>query len=287
MTIERIIAPRVRNLGDFSIQRLLPVAKQRMVGPWIFFDHMGPATFSAGEGINVLPHPHINLATVTYLFEGEILHRDSLGSLQAIRPGDVNLMVAGSGITHSERERDEVKNTKRRLHGLQLWHVLPEDQEEIQPAFYHHPADHLPKLEEEGGVSIRVMIGDAYGLSSPVLTFAKTLYVEASVPKGQSLKLPSSEELAVYIVSGTATIAEQRLNECHMAVLESSSTAILEAHDDCRIAIIGGEKMSERFIDWNFVSSRKDRIEKAKSDWRSQRFPRVVGDEKEFVPLPE
>jgi redox-sensitive bicupin YhaK (pirin superfamily) len=287
MLIKHIITSKEKDLGDFSVRRLLPYAKQRMVGPWIFFDHMGPANFAAGQGINVRPHPHINLATVTYLFTGEILHRDSLGSLQTIQPGDINLMVAGKGITHSEREREEVHNRNHQLHGLQLWHVLPEEYEEIEPAFYHYPADKLAQISREG-VSLRVMMGSAYGLLSPVKTFTQTLYIEAHLNQKAELPLPIAEELAVYVVAGTIHIADQEVSQYHMAVLDQSNAEIkIVASDDAHIAIIGGKKMSPRFIEWNFVSSRKERIEQAKNAWRQGHFPKVCGDEEEFIPLPE
>ena len=292
MAIKHIITPRKKDLGNFSVRRVLPYTNQRMVGPWIFFDHMGPADFPAGKGIDVRPHPHINLATVTYLFEGEILHRDSLGNMQTIRPGDINLMVAGKGITHSERERDEVRNNDHRIHGLQLWHALPEKDEEIDPAFYHYPADNLPYFSEQlagskGKVALRLMMGSAYGFTSPVKTFAETLYAEAHMKRGDRLPLPDAEELAVYVVSGNIVLQGRELPSYSMGVLADNVSAIIEATADARIAIIGGEKIPQRFIEWNFVSSRKARIERAKEDWRTGNFPIVPGDEKEFIPLPE
>lgn len=202
--LELVIQPRDRDLGGFLVRRVLPTAGRKMVGPWIFFDHMGPASFPAGEGINVRPHPHINLATVTYLFEGEILHRDSLGSLQAIRPGDINLMVAGSGIVHSERERPEVTATDHRLHGLQLWLALPGADEETAPAFHHYPAADIPAVEVDG-VPIRVMMGSAYGVTSPVKVFAETVYLEAHLQPGDPIVLPEAEERAVYVAAGGLT----------------------------------------------------------------------------------
>jgi hypothetical protein len=283
--LELIIRPRTRDLGGFSVRRVLPTAQRNMVGPWIFFDHMGPAAFPAGEGVNVRPHPHINLATVTYLFEGEILHRDSLGSLQAIRPGDLNLMVAGRGIVHSERERPEVKATPHRVHGLQLWLALPEADEEIEPAFFHYPADALPALVVDG-VPLRVMMGSAYGASSPVRTFARTLYVEAQLRAGQQLALPEAEARAVYVASGSLRAAGTAIPEHAMAVFSAERGVAVQAVADARIAVIGGEHMGKRFIEWNFVSSRKERIEQAKADWRAGHFPKVPGDEVEFIPLP-
>ena len=283
--IELIIQPRDTDLGGFFVRRVLPSARRRMVGPWIFFDHMGPAEFAAGQGINVRPHPHVNLATVTYLFEGKILHRDSLGSLQPIRPGDINLMVAGRGIVHSERERPEVTAVAHKLHGLQLWLALPEADEEIEPAFYHYPGTRIPAVTV-GGVPVRVMIGSAYGVTSPVKTFAETLYVEARLQPGQTLLLPEAEERAVYVASGSLRARDDVIPEHAMAVFSPEPGVLLEAVNEARIGIIGGERMSPRFIEWNFVSSRKARIEQAKADWQAQRFPKVPGDEEEFIPLP-
>ena len=285
MTIKHLIQPHEKDLGGFTVRRLLPYAKQRMVGPWIFFDHMGPAEFPAGNGVNVRPHPHINLATVTYLFEGEILHRDSLGSVQAILPGDINLMVAGKGITHSERERDEVNSVPHKLHGLQLWHALPEADEEIDPAFYHYSSDEIPKADVNG-VSTRVMMGSAWGMTSPVKTFARTVYAEAALKAGQSIVTPKAEQMAIYVASGQLRIDTQKVEPYTLVVLQDNTPATIEAASDAQVAFIGGENLGERHIEWNFVSSRKHRIEQAKNDWREGRFPLVPGDEEEFIPLP-
>ncbi|RLU00089.1 MAG: pirin family protein [Ketobacter sp.] len=283
--IELMIQPREADLGDFSVRRVLPTRQRKMVGPWIFFDHMGPAEFAPGRGVNVRPHPHINLATVTYLFEGEILHRDSLGSLQAIRPGDINLMVAGKGIVHSERERPEITAQTHRLHGLQLWLALPGAQEEIEPAFYHYSSASIPALEREG-VPIRVMMGTAFGVTSPVKTFADTLYVEAHLQPGQRLQLPEAQERGVYVASGNLQAEDSALPEYSMTVFNNTPNVEVVAQTESRIAVIGGENLGHRFIEWNFVSSRKERIAQAKADWQAQRFPKVTGDEEEFIPLP-
>lgn len=284
--VELLIKPQDKDLGGFSVRRVLPTRERRMVGPWIFFDHMGPAEFAAGRGINVRPHPHINLATVTYLFEGEILHRDSLGSLQAIRPGDVNLMVAGKGITHSERERPEVTATAHRLNGLQLWLALPEADEEIDPAFYHYPDADIPRVEV-GGVPIRVIMGSAYGATSPVKVYAETLYIEAHLKAGQSITVPDAAERAVYVAEGELSTDKTSIAEHSMAVFSAAPGIELTATRDSRIAIVGGENLGKRYMEWNFVSSRQERIEQAKADWKTQAFPKVVGDEEEFIPLPE
>jgi len=283
--VEMILAPRDKDLGGFSVRRLLPTARRRMVGPWIFFDHMGPARFPAGRGINVRPHPHIGIATVTYLFEGEILHRDSLGSLQTIRPGDITLMVAGRGIVHSERERPEITAVEHRLDGLQLWLALPEAEEEREPAFYHYPAREIP-MASIGGVPVRVMMGSAGGVVSPVATYSETLYLEARLEAGQSLPLPDAEERAVYVVSGALAAQHTDMPARSMTIFSSGAGIVVKANEASRIALIGGAPVGHRYIEWNFVSSRRARIEQAKDDWRAGRFPSVPGDEDEFIPLP-
>jgi len=239
-----------------------------------------------GPGINVRPHPHINLATVTYLFSGEILHRDSLGNAQTIVPGDINLMIAGSGIVHSERERPEVTRGERDLHGLQLWLALPDDEEERDATFQHYPAADIPALTVDG-VPVRVMMGEAYGVRSPVQTFAETLYVEVRLRAGQRLVLPAAAERAVYTAAGSVAVDGIRLPEHAMAVVGNGRGVAVEGVEEARLVIIGGEAMSPRYIEWNFVSSRRERIEQAKRDWQAGRFPKVPGDEREFIPLPE
>jgi redox-sensitive bicupin YhaK (pirin superfamily) len=286
-SIAMVIPGREKDLGGFHVRRLLPFARRRMVGPWIFFDHMGPAVFQPGIGVNVRPHPHINLATVTYLFEGEILHRDSLGTRSAIRPGDINLMVAGKGIVHSEREEDEALARKRNLDGLQLWLALPEAVEEMDPAFFHYPADAIPGVDDNGA-AIRVMMGEAYGLTSPVKTYAATLYLEVRLKAGRVLELPDGvAERALYVCDGEVTIDRLRIPPHTMVVLTPEAEVRVQAGEDAHFVVIGGESLSERHIFWNFVSSDPARIEKAKEDWKAQRFPKVPGDEVEFIPLPE
>ncbi|HEY0922657.1 pirin family protein [Rheinheimera pacifica] len=284
--IELIIQPRETDLGEFKVKRTLPTRQRKMVGPWIFFDHIGPADFAPGSGINVRPHPHVNLATVTYLLEGEILHRDSLGSYQTITPGDINLMVAGRGIAHSERERPEVRSSAHRLHGFQLWLALPVKDEEIAPAFYHYPKRDIPAKTVDG-VALRVLMGEAYGVKSPVKTYAHTLYIEAHLQPGQSLTLPDCEERAVYVAKGQLQVKDTLVPEFSMVVFSAAKGVTITANQDSRIAIIGGENIGPRFINWNFISSRKERIEQARQDWAAGRFAKVVGDEEEFIPLPE
>jgi hypothetical protein len=283
--VKRLLRPKITDLGGFSVRRVLPTKGQKMLGPWVFFDHMGPASFPAGKGVNVRPHPHIGIATVTYLFEGEILHRDSLGNTQAIRPGDINLMVAGRGITHSERERPEITALPHRVHGLQLWLALPEAQEEIEPAFYHYSDSRIPAVDVEG-VAIRVMMGSAYGVTSPVVTFSETLYIEADLKRGQKLILPAAQEMGLYVASGSVSAESIEIPMHTMAVLEDSEKMTVVAREETRVAIIGGGRLSPRFMAWNFVASRQDRIEEAKRHWQSGHFDKVVDDEIEFIPLP-
>ncbi|MDE2449908.1 MAG: pirin family protein [Gammaproteobacteria bacterium] len=283
-----VIDKRQRDLGGFEVGRVLPFAQRRMVGPFIFFDHMGPAAFSPGRGIDVRPHPHIGLATVTYLFEGEIVHRDSLGSDQPIRPGDVNWMTAGRGIVHSERTGAEPRQAGSRLDGLQLWVALPLRHEETEPEFHHHPARDLPAVAV-GDARIRVLAGSAYGVTSPVRTFSPLFYIDAAIAAGSELPLPDEhQERAAYVVSGTVECGGQRAERGRMLVFTPDAPATLRAVSDARVALIGGAPIDgERHIFWNFVSSSQARIEQAKRDWREGRFPKVPGDEREFIPLPE
>jgi redox-sensitive bicupin YhaK (pirin superfamily) len=285
--IDLMIHPREHDIGSLVVRRVLPTRGRRMVGPWIFFDHMGPASFEPGQGVDVRPHPHINLATVTYLFGGEMLHRDSLGNELAIKPGEINLMVAGRGIVHSERQREEIKAAGNFLDGLQLWLALPEADEEMDPEFHHYDREQIPAVEING-VAMRVLIGSAYGMESPVRTFAETLYLEASLKAGQRLTLPDGvDERAIYVVKGRLTALDSEIDQYSMAVLHSGHTVTVEALEDTQLALIGGERLGHRHIWWNFVSSRTERIEQAKQDWKNGAFPTVPGDEVEFIPLPE
>jgi redox-sensitive bicupin YhaK (pirin superfamily) len=286
--IETVIQARSRDLGGFAVGRVLPSAARRLVGPFIFFDHMGPADLPAGRGLDVRPHPHIGLATVTYLFEGEIVHRDSLGSHQPIRPGAINWMTAGRGIVHSERTGPELRRAGSRMHGLQLWVALPLAHEESEPAFHHHSAETLPSLEI-GGARIRVLAGSAFGKSSPVKVLSPLFYVEAAMPAGCELPVPSEhEERAAYIVDGIVTCGGEQAERGRMLVFAKGAEVALRAMTDARIALIGGAPIDgERHIWWNFVSSSEARIEQAKRDWKEGRFPKVPGDKAEFIPLPE
>src|SRR5215469_7347798 len=283
-----VIDSRARDLGGFTVGRVLPAPARKLIGPFIFFDHMGPAAFPPGRGIDVRPHPHIGLATVTYLFEGEIVHRDSLGSHQPIRPGDVNWMTAGRGITHSERTGAELRQTGSRLDGLQLWVALPRSHEETDPEFHHHPARTLPAFGV-AGARVRLLAGSAYGRTSPVRTFSPLFYLDAALPADGELPLPEEhEERAAYVVSGTVSCGNERAERGRMLVFTPGAQATLRAVSDARIALIGGAPMDgDRHIFWNFVSSSQARIEQAKRDWREGRFAKVPGDEQEFIPLPQ
>jgi len=282
-----LLKPNTRDLGGFSVRRVLPGMPHRMVGPFIFFDHMGPATFAPGTGIDVRPHPHIGLATVTYLFEGEIVHRDSLGTVQTIAPGDVNWMTAGRGIVHSERTGPELRRAGARLQGLQTWVALPKGKELADPAFSHHAKATLPRISASG-VELRIVAGGAFGKRSPAPVFAQTLFVGVEIEAGRAFELDAEhEERAVYALEGDVTVAGAPLPQQHMAVIGHREAVEIKALTRARLMLVGGEKMDgERLIWWNFVASSRELMEEAKARWREGRFPRVPG-ETEFIPLPE
>ncbi len=283
--IELTIEPRIRSLGEFDVRRVLPSAERRMVGPFVFLDHMGPAVFPPGKGIAVRPHPHIGLATITYLFEGEIMHRDSLGYTQLIQAGAVNLMTAGRGIVHSERASDDLAVTSR-LHGIQSWLALPLEHEEMEPGFIHYPTTSLPELSL-GGATVRVIMGAAYGARSAVATYSPTLYLEMRLPAGTELALPKDvSERAAYVVEGAVTVAGVEYREGAMLVARTGADVRLRASVPSRVMVVGGEPLGPRHIWWNFVSSSKERIEQAKRDWTENAMGKVPGDD-EFIPLPE
>lgn len=283
--IDLILRPRDKDLGGFSVRRLLPSHNVRSIGPWVFFDHMGPADFEPGTGIDVRPHPHINIATVTYLFEGSILHKDSVGSIQVIRPGDINLMVAGRGIVHSERETKEVRNSQHRTNGLQLWLALPVDDEETDPSFHHYGSGSIPSVEV-GEVPVRVMMGEAYGVESPVKTFSSTLYIEAKMAAGQRLVLPNAEQRGLYLVSGSVKLVDTVVETHSMVVLKAEPNVCIEALEETQVALIGGDDIGQRYIDWNFVSSRQERIQQAIKDWEAGKFKPISTDNREYIPYP-
>ena len=286
--IEKVIVPRSHDLGGFQVRRALPAIGQRMVGPFIFFDQMGPAEFHLGEGLDVRPHPHIGLSTVTYLFDGEIMHRDSLGTALAIKPGAVNLMTAGRGIVHSERTGMEARASGPKLYGIQAWLALPKSHEEGAPEFVHHGAPELPRIVE-GGKRISLIMGSAYGQSSPVKFPWEALYAEAVLSPGAILPLdPDYDERAIYIVSGKVDIAGDEFGAGQLLVFKPGDRISILAVDQSRVMIVGGEPMDgPRHIWWNFVSSSQERIEQAKQEWKTGRFDTVPGDDKEFIPLPE
>lgn len=290
--IDLVIPPREKDLGELVVRRILPYATHRMVGPFIFFDHMGPADFPAHQGVNVRPHPHIGLATVTYLFEGKIHHRDSLGSDQMIEPGAINWMVAGKGIVHSERAPEGSKQGPSRLNGIQCWVALPEEFEDIEPSFFHYPAHSIPEFTIDG-VKLRLLLGSAFSYVSPAKVHSDLFYLELTMSAGSSLHFPTDgRELAVYVVDGAAKVDNTEISHCKMAVLSSGEDLVLHALQNSKVMLLGGKPVGTRHIYWNFVSSSKEKIEIAKQDWRqgprssSKLFHQIPGDDQEFIPLP-
>ena len=285
----RVIEGRPRDLGGFSVRRVLPAARLQTVGPFIFFDHMGPARFEPGAGVDVRPHPHIGLATVTYLFAGEFMHRDSLGTVQRIRPGDVNWMVAGRGIVHSERTPPELRQAPGGAvtHGIQTWIALPRAHEETAPSFEHHPAAALPEIRKSG-VAMRLIAGEAFGAHAPASVFSPMFYLAAEFAAGAGVALPDGfAERAAYVVDGEVEVSGERRTAGQMVVFEASAPAGLRALTPARVMLLGGAPLDgPRHLWWNFVSSSPERIERAKTDWREQRFAAVPGDG-ERIPLPE
>ncbi|MEQ9813832.1 MAG: pirin family protein [Azospirillaceae bacterium] len=285
--VEQVIVPRVRDLGGFEVRRALPAARRQMVGPFIFFDQMGPSPLIDGQSLEVRPHPHIGLATVTYLFSGAIMHRDSLGTVQEIAPGAVNLMTAGSGIAHSERTSQAHNLPGAEIFGIQTWLALPREHEETAPAFVHHGAEALPTIAGEG-LDGRVIIGSLYGRKAPVETLSPTAYADIAMARGARLPLPDGiEECGLYVVSGAIALDGQRFGDGTLVVIRPGARGAATALDPSRVMVLGGDAMDgHRHIWWNFVSSSKERIEDAKADWKAGRFDPVIGDD-EFIPLPE
>ncbi|MFT3956857.1 MAG: pirin family protein [Piscinibacter sp.] len=286
MTTLSLITPHVKDLGGgFLVRRCLPSSQRQAVGPFLFFDHFGPITAQPSDNHDVRPHPHIGLATVTYLFEGAMQHRDSTGVVQRIEPGAINWMTAGRGIVHSERTPDDLRGVPRRSHGLQLWCALPAEHEEDAPSFVHTPAAAIPSIERPGA-AVRVLIGEAFGERSPVATLSPTLYLDIALSAGAALVLPAAAaERAVYAVDGDIELDGEAVPAGTMAVLATGSEPTLCAAAGARLALIGGAPLGHRHIVWNFVSSRRERIVQAQDDWEAQRFPKVPG-ETEFIPLP-
>lgn len=279
-----IIEPSEKDLGELSVRRIIPHFECRAIGPFVFFDHFGPAEFPPGQGIQVRPHPHIGLATVTYLYEGEIIHRDSLGYVQAIRPDAINLMTAGRGIVHSERAGDDLDEVSR-LHGLQTWIALPEEDQERDPAFRHYPAEEIPRFEIDG-VKLALMMGSAFGKTSPVTLYSETIYLDARIPAGSSFTIPGDwQELAVYVIDGAVSVNDKPCNAHSMAIAEENGALKLVAEKDCHAVVLGGKPLGKRIVWWNLVSTSRERIEQAKKDWKEGNFDSIPG-ETEFIPLP-
>jgi redox-sensitive bicupin YhaK (pirin superfamily) len=284
----RNIDGRARDIGGFQVRRFLPSRTNPSVGPFVFFDHAGPTDLAPGHGLDVPPHPHIGLATVTYLFEGAIVHRDSLGSHQEIRPGDINWMTAGRGIVHSERTAPELRRAGSRLNALQIWVALPIAHEETEPEFHHHPAATLPSFKVEAA-RIRLLAGSAYGQTSPIHTFSPMFFLDVAMPAGSSLPLLQEHaERALYVLDGAVECGTERATAGRMLVFTPADEVVLRSSSDCRIVLFGGAPLDgKRQMWWNFVSSSKERIEQARRDWKDRKFPKIPGDEVEFVPLPE
>jgi redox-sensitive bicupin YhaK (pirin superfamily) len=282
-----LLKPHVRDLGDFTVRRVLPGHPKKLVGPFIFFDHLGPATFAPGTGIDVRPHPHIGLATVTYLFEGAFMHRDSLGVVQRIEAGDVNWMTAGSGIVHSERTPPDLRASGTRMHGIQTWVALPRRYETVDPKFEHHPMAALPTLDGPG-MRLRLIAGRGFGLTSPTTTYSSMFYAALDLAAGATFTLdPEHAERAAYAASGAVLANGEPLPEAHMAYFDPGAAVELEARTDTRVMLLGGEPLDgDRHIWWNFVASDRTSIDRAKARWKSGEFAPVPG-ETEFIPLPD
>jgi redox-sensitive bicupin YhaK (pirin superfamily) len=286
--IELMVIPNARDIDGFQVRRALPTARRRMVGPFIFFDQMGPALLRAGQALDVRPHPHIGLSTVTYLFDGKIRHRDSLGTEMVIEPGDVNLMTAGRGIVHSERTPEELRGAPMSVSGLQTWLALPDDKEEIAPVFTNTGRAHLPEFAADG-VAGRLIIGDFSGMRSPVAATSETLYADLRLAPGARVKIPAdAEERAIYTLEGEVSISGDRFPAQRLLVFKPGDEIIISSESGAHVMLFGGASLgSKRYIWWNFVSSSKERIEQAKEEWKTGRFDIVPGDEEEFIPLPE
>jgi redox-sensitive bicupin YhaK (pirin superfamily) len=285
--IERVIEQRRRDLGGFEVGRVLPYAGGRMVGPFIFFDHMGPVDFPAGipRTVDVRPHPHIGLSTLTYLFEGEIMHRDSVGSEQAIRPGEVNWMTAGRGVTHSERF-ERARREGGRMNGIQAWIALPREDEETEPGFTHHAASELPR-QDGAGLLGRLVAGEAFGARSAVKTHSPLFYAHWQLARGARAEVPDEyAERALYVAQGAVEVGQQTFRTGQMPVFSPGAHVVVSTVEPAVVMVLGGEPLGERFIEWNFVSSSRERIEQAKADWRARRMKLPDLDEGEFIPLP-
>lgn len=286
--IELMVVANAKDIGGFEVRRALPTARRRLVGPFIFFDRMGPAVLRVGQALDVRPHPHIGLSTVTYLFDGKIRHRDSLGTEMVIAPGDVNLMTAGRGIVHSERTPEEMRGAPMSVSGIQTWLALPDGKEEVAPVFENTASAALPEFAA-GGVSGRVVIGSLSGVRSPVRTASETLYADIRLDPGASIQIPAdAEERAIYVLDGKVSISGDRFGENRLLVFRPGDEIVISSELGAHFMLFGGASLgSKRYIWWNFVSSSKERIEQAKEEWKTGRFDIVPGDEAEYIPLPE
>lgn len=286
--IELVIEGRARDVGTITVARLLPAVKRRMVGPFIFLDHMGPVVLPPGAGFDIKPHPHIGLSTVTYFLAGENVHRDSLGTIQVNRPGDINLMTAGRGVVHSERAEPAFREAGGPMHGVQIWLALPDAHEDDAPSFEHHPQATLPAIAPAPGVRGRVLMGAALGARSPIRHPSAPLLVDLSLDAGATVELPAeAAERAVFVIEGELRIGEASLAADRLAVLAGGARVTATATATTRALLLGGEPIGPRFIQWNFVASSRDKIERARDAWKAQRFPTIPSDAVEYVPWPE
>jgi len=284
-SIDLVIEARPRDLGGFTVGRVLPSPRRRYVGPFVFLDHMGPHDIDPEHGMDVRPHPHIGLSTVTYLYSGENVHRDSMGNVQIVKAGDLNIMTAGKGVVHSERIDAAQKKRGGVFHGLQIWLGLPEANETDEPSFQHHDEGALPAVAPAPGVTGRVLIGTAFGATSPAVHPSKPLLVALELDEGAQLDVPAAEDVGLYVVEGSVSIGETVLAKDHLAVVAGKACAV--ARERSRVMILGGPPLGQRFIDWNFVSSKQASIDVARAGWKAQTFPKIPGDDQEFTPLPE
>jgi len=286
-----IIEERAADIGNFLVGRLLPFRQKRAVGPFVFLDHMGPAELPEDQDFDILPHPHIGLSTLTYLFEGSIMHRDSIGSVQEIKPGAVNWMTAGKGIVHSERTPDSLRGKSKKMHGLQIWVALPKDKEEMEPSFAHVDGAELPTIDADG-VNMKLIAGKALGYESPVPVYSELFLLEIVSENAHKLNLGEAlyGEIAIYVLEGSVNTANQKLEKGKLLVAKNSDLCSLQIGPDSKIFVFGGEPFpEERFINWNFVSSDRERIKKVREDWKTQNlkaFPKIPGDDQEYVPYP-
>jgi redox-sensitive bicupin YhaK (pirin superfamily) len=286
--IDLVIQGRPRDVGTITVARVLPAPKRRMVGPFVFLDHMGPVLLAPGVGFDVRPHPHIGLSTVTYFLQGENVHRDSLGTVQVNRPGDINLMTAGRGVVHSERADPEFRAAGGRMHGIQMWLALPTEHEDDAPSFEHHPEATLPAIVPADGVCGRVLIGTAFGATSPIQHPSEPWLVDLALDAGASVEIPAEvADRGVFVIEGEVELGEELLGIDQLAVLCSGAPVRIATSVPTRLLLVGGPPLGPRLIEWNFVASSRDRIDRAREAWRAQTFPKIPSDDQEYIPLPE